>query len=439
MNDANYLIPLVFILICLMLSACQADNVGGGSHEASCVFRLSNNSGSDYLPSLAIARDGSFVTVLNSAQAEGEAHIQKFDPTGRTMGNGIPVSETATYGLEGSIITMNTQGRFVVIWLSWEVGDSESFELKGRLFDSNAVGLGDEFEITAKTGSVSYDTAAAMAEDGSFIVALTTTDLEAQSDSDIEVRRFDAIGQPVSEPIAVSESSEGRQENARLALSPDGTFAVAWTSDEPGAKSSSQDQDVYVRFFDASGSALTGDLIVNETGDGRKSTVGVHALPDGGFLIFWEDDYFVYCRKFSAVGSPIGESFRLELGMVEPHTPTIAPIGTREMIAAWRAYEVDPEQEGYDTLTIVNDESIYMRRLDAAGNATGLLTVVNEDTVVNGSGPSLAVAENGSIVIGWSTSTTAGSRALARLIASDPDPVCYDPGDEESPGVNGDP
>ncbi len=54
--------------------------------------------------------------------------------------------------------------------------------------------------------------------------------------SDVFLRRFDAAGEPLKDPVMVNTSTEDDQFFAREAVSEDGSFLVVWQSDEPDSE-----------------------------------------------------------------------------------------------------------------------------------------------------------------------------------------------------------
>src|SRR5438309_1952422 len=72
-----------------------------------------------------------------------------------------------------------------------------------------------------------------------------------------------------------------------------------------------QRQTVFARVFDASGSPVTGEILVPGTRSGAQRDPAVISLPDGGFQVAWDgngtgDPNGIFSRQFNGAGKPLG-------------------------------------------------------------------------------------------------------------------------------------
>ena len=148
--------------------------------------------------------------------------------------------------------------------------------------------------------------AVSLAADGSYVV--TWTDDAGGFGKGIYARRFDASGTPITGDILVNQAIPDDQQWARVASDAAGNFVVTWTS-------SNQDgtpQSVYARRFDAGGSALTNEFQVNATASGtQKDSVIAMDQATGDFVIAWQgegpgDTAGIFFRRFNADGTAKG-------------------------------------------------------------------------------------------------------------------------------------
>ncbi len=133
-------------------------------------------------------------------------------------------------------------------------------------------------------------------------------------------------------------SQEGRGSQQAVAIDAEGDYVVVWSS-------SNQDGSgwgIYAQLYDQHGAARGGELLINSGDtnyDQKWATVGMDAA--GNFVVAWTD--------FGLLG----------------------------------------------------DSDIFARRFDADGNALGGIFQVNDASLNNRSGPSIAMADDGRFVIAW--------------------------------------
>ena len=144
--------------------------------------------------------------------------------------------------------------------------------------------------------------AVSMANDGSYVVVWSSLNQDG-SGQGVYARRFDATGTAVSAEIPVNQTTTNDQQWARVATASDGSFVVTWTSNQ-GAT-----QDIYFRRFAANGTALTGELLANNSTAGiQKDSAIAMDKTTGEFVIAWEgegpgDTTGIFFRRFNADGT----------------------------------------------------------------------------------------------------------------------------------------
>jgi len=145
--------------------------------------------------------------------------------------------------------------------------------------------------------------AVSLAADGSYVVTWSGTN--PLFGSGVFARRFDASGSPLTGDILVNQHIIDDQQWARVASDAAGNFVVTWTSSNQG----STPQSVYARRFDANGTALTNEFQVNATVSGiQKDSVIAMDQATGDFVIAWQgegsgDTAGIFFRRFNADGT----------------------------------------------------------------------------------------------------------------------------------------
>ncbi|MGE4004031.1 MAG: hypothetical protein AB7I48_27925, partial [Planctomycetaceae bacterium] len=181
-----------------------------------------------------------------------------------------------------------------------------------------------------------------------------------------------------------------------------GRLIVVWQSD-------GQDGDlggIYARVFDPLGHPLTDELAVNQTTTGLQEFPTVAVDAEGDFLVAWSSDDLhgnygsIYARKFNSAGQPLTDEFRVNESTagVPQRYPTVAMDTDGDAIVTWSSFGQDGDQYG-----------IYARRYNAAGQPEGHEFRVNTYTASDQLYSSVALDDDGDFVVVWSSQGQDGS------------------------------
>jgi len=279
-------------------------------------------------------------------------------------------------------VSAAADGSFVVVWDS-EGQDSPGTSVFGQRFDFLGQLLGAEFQISAYTSSPHYreNASVSAAADGS-VVAVWEDDRGG-----IFGRRYDAAGLAMGPDFPVTPTMFW-QKNAAVASAPDGRSVVAWQDDTPGAGG------IFGRRYAASGSPSSDDFPVNTEIGGLPNFPAVASAADGRFVVAWSsvgqdgDRDGVFVRRYDALGSALGAQFQ-----VNAHTtgaqraPSVAMRSAGEFVVVWQG-----EDQGGFT-------HVFGRLYDVNGSALGAEFQVSQ--YVNNNSPDVSLAADGSFVVVW--------------------------------------
>ena len=126
--------------------------------------------------------------------------------------------------------------------------------------------LGNEFLVNTYTAEDQVDPAIGADAQGNLVVVWTSTPSSLHrpsqdgSSGGIYGRRLDASGQPLGDEIQIHQTTAGNQWLPALAVAPDGSFVVVWTSEGDGPPYPSQ---TVLRRFDAAGDPLGPEIAVH--------------------------------------------------------------------------------------------------------------------------------------------------------------------------------
>ena len=213
-----------------------------------------NPTGSDFTSTVTITQS------LNAGQIPAAPGLTMTDkPINNTRGGEqIDPAVAATNNFSASNPAVN--GNYVVVWTSIVNGATN---IVGELFQSNGTQIGPEFVVN-NTASASWGNAdVAMAADGNFVITWSGAGPNSNpltSPSDIFARRYNAKGQPVGNQFQVDQYSTSTpnqsavQNESRVAMAPDGTFIITWTSTPISvSNTNTPNSAIYAREYNADG------------------------------------------------------------------------------------------------------------------------------------------------------------------------------------------
>ncbi len=256
-------------------------------------------------PDVAALVDGTFVVVWDTDPPESPRDIfgQRLDSAGQKVGDEFMISTSATGDDNDAVVAPLAGGGFLVVW-ELNGGPPADEDLWGRRFDSNGSPVGAPFMINEVTLSDQEDADIASDSNGNFVVVWESYAQDGSEDG-VFGRRLDSTGQPVGGEFSVNEMTAGTQKNPFLGVRSDGVFAVVW-NDEAVAP---EDDQVWLRIFDADGTPRTGDIAVaTQVVSEDRARVGFNSL--GQATVTWEGDdsmtgnLNMWYRSFEDSGAP---------------------------------------------------------------------------------------------------------------------------------------
>jgi hypothetical protein len=260
----------------------------------------------------AMARNGDFVAVWASSYQDGDQQGifgQQFAASGAPRGGEFAVNTYTTGSQGAAAVAAGPRGDFVVVWVSVEDGSGTS--IRGRRFESSGGALGGAFAVNDFTTNYQQQPRVGRAPDGRFVV--TWASPSDGSAFGIAGRRFDAAGSPVGGEFVVNTYTTGDQQAPDVAVEANGGFVVVW-EDRSGDRDGSL-HAVFGQRFDASGNRLGSEFQVNTYTTGRQVKPSISVSPAGGFVVTWTSEpgdgsgYAMFARLFDGTGSPAGGDF----------------------------------------------------------------------------------------------------------------------------------
>ncbi|MBD2092918.1 calcium-binding protein [Microcoleus sp. FACHB-1515] len=264
--------------------------------------------------SIAMRSTGEAVVVWQSFGQDGDAegiYARLLDAAGQPQGSDILVNQITGGKQQNAALAIDALGNFVVVWENFTLAAGS--DIVARRFNADGTPNGDQFLINVPDDAL-YDQQfpnIAMSADGNFVVTWTSNnqdaiDSEEEGSLGVYARRFDPAGTPISGEIRINNTTVDDQQEASVAIAADGSFVVAWTS-----QGQVDGADVFLRRFRSNGTPIDGaDVVVNQQTIGQQQDVSMAIAPDGSFVVAWSSTGgLVLARQFNVDGTPKANEF----------------------------------------------------------------------------------------------------------------------------------
>ncbi|MBN1895422.1 PQQ-binding-like beta-propeller repeat protein [bacterium] len=205
-------------------------------------------------PSSAMSRYGAAVFVWVDARS-GAVNLfgHRVTPKGMPAGTGANFRVTppgwSAFQFNPDV-AMDDLGRFVVVWDEKSRGGQDVY---ARLFAANGTPLTDAFEVVSEpdAGESTGSACVAMDSSGNFTVCWNWM---SSHQSDIFIRRYDAAGTALGPAGRINAQLTGYSKKPAIGMNRGGRFVVAWEDNLTGQN------DIIAQCFDSNGSMVGGNF-----------------------------------------------------------------------------------------------------------------------------------------------------------------------------------
>lgn len=301
-------------------------------------------------PAIAPLKNGNLVAVWGSYgqdNADGLQGVygQVLSPAGQKIGGEFSVNQTTPYNQRTPAVATFPNGNFIVVWISelqnaslslpggtLVVSNSapaasgrNSVDVYARLFNSNGVALGNEFQVNTNT-RICADPVVAVASDSSFIISWGEKDTVVTDNSwDVFARQYASTSS--ANPVQrVNTQQYGDQYAPKISVS--GTdYMIVWTSlGQDGSR-----EGVFSQFLYGNGSPNGVEFQVNTTVLNAQKYPAVASDGAGRFLAVWSsyvgglNSMDLYAQRYISSGQVLSP----------PAPPIISALDYYLLSAAW--------------------------------------------------------------------------------------------------------
>jgi hypothetical protein len=292
----------------------------------------------------------------------------RVDAAGNLIDNGVAVSTDPTAIKRAPDVAMNDSGSFVVAWESdGQDGDDEG--IYARLYAADGSTIRQEFLVNTTTANEQRFPKVAIDEDGDFVVVWRAYD---GSGFGVFAQRFDSLGNAQGDEFRVNTFTGGHQSNPDVAMDADGDFVVTWHSVGP----LSSDFAIYARRYDADGLAIGESFLVGETQLAPQNDASIAMTAEGSFAVVWTNHLdngskSITARRFGSDGIADGGDIFVANYSISISTaqPDIALGEDGEVIVSWA-------QNG----SVGGNVDVFTRSFTPAGATEASAITVNNTT-----------------------------------------------------------
>ena len=335
--------------------------------------------------SIAMDDNGNFVIVW-SGSGPGDSDgvfYRRFNADGTAADPKEVLVNTTTAGVQdNATVAMNGNGSFVIIWEGNgdQSGNIDSNGVFGQLFDTNGSVVGGEFLVNSASGSNEGEPAVAMDDSGNFVVVWDDV-------SGMQGQLYNNTGTPQNGKFNIDPSNSAGE--ASVAMNADGDFVVAW-------RETVLDKGVYALRFDSLGNQKDASaILINTTIFDDQTNPSVDLDAAGNFIIVWEgvgsgDTSGVFGRKFNAEGTPVTGEFLINQTTTNTqHMASVAMLSLNDSVVVWSG-------EG-----LGDNNGVFARQLGAVIANAGSAHVINEGDSVTLNGSNSLNSDASPLTFSW--------------------------------------
>jgi Ca2+-binding RTX toxin-like protein len=340
-------------------------------------------------PAVRCLDDGGYVITWNSSSPDGNQigiYSQRFSKANARVGGETLVSTNSAGGNIHSSLIALTDGSQIVAWQS-DAQDGAGFGVCFQRYALDGTASGAVTRINTTTAGSQHDVHLAALPDGGFVASWTS--LNAQSD--VLAQRFSANGVRVGEETKASSTPGANTSDSAITALPDGGYLVFWQSATGGAASA----EIHAQRYGASGAAIDAEFLIAADASQGLQAPSASPLADGGFVVTWTsgatgNNQSVMTREFH----PESAILQLPGNDTLTSTPRIAPLSNGSYVVIWESgVSDDSTGTGVD---------IYAQRFDAYGEKINGAVRVNTTTEKDQYDSSITGLPDGGYIVVWS-------------------------------------
>ncbi len=290
-------------------------------------------------PTVAMDANGNFVVVWQSNGQDGSSYgvyAQRYNSSGVAQGSEFRVNTYTTVDQLEAAVAMDANGNFVIAWQSYGQDATNTIGIYAQRYNSSGVAQGGEFQVNTYTANDQTEPSVAMDANGNFVIAWQSYGQDGSVDG-IYAQRYNSSGVRQGSEFHVSTYTTGTQDLPVVAMDSSGNFVVVWESAQDGSGNG-----IYGQRYNSSGVAQGGEFQINTTTTNQQQNPVVTMLAGGAFAVTWQsyaqDGSFdgAYMRQYDSSGTALtGETLVNTTTTDFQDVPSLAADEKGHLVVVW--------------------------------------------------------------------------------------------------------
>jgi len=327
-------------------------------------------------PYIAPLSNGGFVICWSGEGREGLGiYGQKFSASGEKVGDEFRASSSAAKYQMRPIISLLSEGNFVICWES-EAQDGSALGVYGQLLSAVGDKIGSEFQVNSYTSGYQQKPSIAPLFGGGFVICWESW-FQDGSGSGIYGQLFSKNAEKMGSEFMVNSYTNNNQRNPKTTNLSKDVFGVCWESNEQDGSNSG----IYGQLFLTNGHKLGSEFQVNSYVWSVQFNPIPSPLKDGNFVICWESidqdgsGGGIYAQLFSETGKRIGNEFRVNTYTLgDQKDPLIAPLSGGDFVICWDNGDQDIYAKRFPSAALLRHNLRIFILLEPASDASLIST-----------------------------------------------------------------
>ena len=173
-----------------------------------------------------VAPDANGGFVVSWSSADGGAFAQRFDASGTTLGGDFQVNTTAITTKGAPSIVMSEDGRFVIAWEASGIDSGGNYGVFAQRYSASGAPQNGEFHVNTEVSSHLQSTLVSMDSTGKFVVIWNNDDQDHVNTWDFFGQRYSSDGLLIGGEFQVNTTASSDRVNASVAMDNQGDFVV---------------------------------------------------------------------------------------------------------------------------------------------------------------------------------------------------------------------
>ncbi|WP_394887518.1 hypothetical protein ACG873_21745 [Mesorhizobium sp. AaZ16] len=299
---------------------------------------------------VAVLSNGNVVVVNedNDGGTEDDVEFHVFDPSGAGVNTQNIVTQAegqATDNQTDPAVAALSGGGFVVVYTDEFAGSGTNTNAEFVIYNNDGSVRAGATIAGGNTASLAVSQPAVVGLTGGNFVVTWTEDVGG-GDTNVKFRVYNSAGGSVSTEFTANADPDD-QDNPVLAALPNGGFALAYVDQFGGSAS---DTEIEVKCFDASGNQV-GNTGIIDFGSDLVSSPDIAVISSKYLLVSYTSDRNgdndVLGQVFDFSGNKIGAEFNLEVTSSDQTASSLAGLGGGRFFAAWQDDDTVGDLSGY--------------------------------------------------------------------------------------------